>query len=183
MAFGLIEVMVRSRRWRPPLRGKAMGGDAMPEFELIDISEKSYLFTTKTCSIAHEDISKQMGEALSEVWKFMQTEGIAPSGGAITVYCDHQSKRWAFRAGFSVRREYLSKSKGAIGGDVIPTGEYLHSVHKGPYRTLGDHYGLMTQYAENIGREVDGPTWEAYLNDPNEVPEQDLLTEVFLALK
>ena len=155
----------------------------MAEFELIDVPETPYLFTSKTCSMNPNDISMHMGEAFGEVWEFMQAQGIDPAGGALAVYYGYDPETMAFRAGFIVKREDLSKAKGSIEGDVTPAGEVLHFIHKGPYRTLRDHYGLMMQHVESIGREVSAPTWEVYLNDPGQVPEDELLTEVFSVLK
>lgn len=155
----------------------------MPSFEMIDVSETPYLYVSKTCSMDPDDISRNMGDAYGEVWGFMQSQSIAPVGGALSVYHDYHPDKMTFRAGFVVDRADLRKASGGIGGDVTPSGRVLHFVHKGSYRTLRDDYDLMMQHLESIGRTPAAPTWEVYLNGPDDVPEEELLTEVFCVLK
>ncbi len=155
----------------------------MPDFELIEASETPYLFVTKSCSMDPNDISKNMGEAFQQVWGHMQAEGINPAGGALSVYYDYEPDKMTFRAGFSVARDDMSKAKGEVQADITPAGQVLHFVHKGPYSTLRDDYGLMMEHVTSIGREISAPTWEVYLNDPSQVSEDELLTEIFSALK
>jgi len=155
----------------------------MPDFKFVDVSETPYLFVTRTCSMEPGEIGQAMGEAFQQVWNFMQGEGIAPAGGALSVYYTYDPEKMTFRAGFTVGREDMAKAKGEVGADVTPAGEVLNFVHKGPYSTLRDDYGLMMEHIEKIGREIAAPTWEVYLNDPASVPEEELLTEVFSVLK
>lgn len=155
----------------------------MPKFEMTDVAETPYLYVSKTCSMDPEDISKAMGDAFGEVWSFMQSQSIAPAGGALSVYHDYDPGQMSFRAGFVVDSADLSKVSGNIEGDVTPAGRVLHFVHKGSYRTLRDDYGLMMRHIEGTGREPGAPTWEVYLNSPDVVSEEELLTEVFCVLK
>ena len=155
----------------------------MPEFEIIDALETPYLFVAKSCSMEPEDISKNMGEAFQQVWGFMQGEGIQPAGGALSVYYEYHPDKMVFRAGFTIAAEDMDKAKGEVEVGVTPAGEVLYFVHKGPYSTLRDDYGIMMEHIGKIGREIAAPTWEVYLNDPSQVSEDELLTDVFTALK
>ncbi|MBN9669583.1 GyrI-like domain-containing protein [Roseibium aggregatum] len=155
----------------------------MPDFKLIDVSETPYLFVAATSSTAPGEIASAMGKALQQVWDFMQAEGIAPAGGALSVYDTYDPAQITFRAGFTVSREDMAKARAGVEADVTPAGEVLHFVHKGPYSTLRDDYGLMMAHIVEIGREISAPTWEVYLNDPTRVPEEELLTEVYSVLK
>jgi effector-binding domain-containing protein len=40
----------------------------------------------------------------------------------------------------------------------------------------------MMAYVQENGLSFAPPTWEVYLNDPSEVPEEQLLTEIYQAL-
>lgn len=155
----------------------------MPEFKLIKASETPYLYVTKTSSMEPADISAKMGEAFEAVWAFMQAHGVNPAGGALSVYADYSPDQMEFRAGFTVSRQDLAKAEGEIKGDVTPGGELLYFQHKGSYATLRDDYGLMMQHLKSIGREMGVPMWEIYLNSPDQVPEADLLTDIYMVLK
>ncbi|WP_297104779.1 GyrI-like domain-containing protein [uncultured Devosia sp.] len=155
----------------------------MVEFKIIKVSETPYLYVSKTSSMAPEDISRKMGEAFQEVWAFMESQGINPAGGALSVYYDYSPDSMTFRAGFTVRREDLAKAQGEIRGDVTPASEVLHFRHKGSYATLRDDYDLMMKHLATLEREMGTPAWEIYLNSPDQVPEAELLTDVYLVLK
>lgn len=155
----------------------------MPDFNIIDVPETPYLFVSKTCSMAPDDIAKTMGDAFGEVWGFMQSQAITPAGGALSVYHHYDPDKMAFRAGFIVAAADLPKARAPVEGDVTPSGEVVHFVHKGPYRTLRNDYERMMQHIDSIGRAVSAPTWEVYLNGPDDVPEEEHLTMVYCALK
>jgi effector-binding domain-containing protein len=60
----------------------------------------------------------------------------------------------------------------------LPGMQALCALHKGPYPLVGEAYERITAYAAAHGMKLCGPPRELYLNDPAEVPESELLTEV-----
>jgi effector-binding domain-containing protein len=72
---------------------------------------------------------------------------------------------------------------GARGGEgveleEIPGGLVAATTHVGPYREVGKAYTALQKWMTDNGRRPAGMTREVYLNDPGEVPEDELLTEV-----
>ncbi len=72
---------------------------------------------------------------------------------------------------------------GAAGGEgveleEIPGGRVATTTHVGPYREVGKAYTAMQKWMTDNGRRPAGKAREIYLNDPGEVPESELLTEV-----
>ncbi|GAB7015298.1 GyrI-like domain-containing protein [Methanogenium cariaci] len=62
----------------------------------------------------------------------------------------------------------------------LPGGTMVKAIHKGPYGAVEPTYAdIFTWMAEN-GREVTGPIREVYVNDPREVVEEDILTEIYV---
>lgn len=155
----------------------------MPDFKIINVEEKPYLYAEKSCSMDPADISRAMGEAFREVWAFMEAREIAPVSGALSVYYDYDSAKMAFRAGFDIARDDMDKAESNVFADVTPAGRVLHFTHEGSYATLRDDYDLMMKHVGETGLELSVPTWEVYLNDPAEVAEEDLRTEIYSALK
>lgn len=51
-------------------------------------------------------------------------------------------------------------------------------VHKGPYDEVSPAYHVITAWMAEHGHAPAGPPRELYLNDPTQVPESELLTEV-----
>lgn len=154
----------------------------MPEFLITEASELPYLYVEKTSSMAPDEIGRAMGEAFGAVWGFMQDHAIAPAGGALSVYYDFDMTQMDFRAGFVVAPDDLAKAEGAVKGDVTPAGPVARFVHKGPYETVGADYDLLMAWLEKEGLKMAVPAWEVYLNDPDQVAPEDLLTECSVRL-
>lgn len=154
----------------------------MPEFMITEARESPYLYVEKTSSMAPDQVGQAMGEAFGAVWGFMQAHGVAPAGGALSVYYDYDMSQMAFRAGFAVAREDLDKAEGEVKGDVTPAGRVVRFIHEGPYETVGADYDLMMAWLEGQGLKMGVPAWEVYLNDPDQVPPEDLRTECNVVL-
>ena len=60
----------------------------------------------------------------------------------------------------------------------IPAGRVVSTMHKGAYGEVGKAYKAGFDFMTKKGLAPIGPTRELYLNDPNETPESELLTEI-----
>jgi len=63
---------------------------------------------------------------------------------------------------------------------TLPGGTMVRAVHKGPYNSTETTYNEIFAWLAKHGKEVTGLIREAYLNDPSEVAEEELLTEIFV---
>ncbi|BBL67329.1 MerR family transcriptional regulator [Methanoculleus chikugoensis] len=66
----------------------------------------------------------------------------------------------------------------AIGVVTLPAGRFASVLHTGPYPGVGKAYERLFAYMNEHRLVPAGPSRELYLNDPAEVPEDELLTEV-----
>jgi effector-binding domain-containing protein len=65
----------------------------------------------------------------------------------------------------------------------IPAGEFLKTVHKGSYEESEQTWRALFEWAEGHGIKFsDGPAGEIYLNSPDQVPEEELLTEIYIPI-
>ncbi len=154
----------------------------MPEFEVVEVEETPYLYVERSTTHDPGEIGAAMGSAFQEVWGMMQAEGVAPAGGALSVYHSYDPEKMAFRAGFAIGRDDMAKAAGAVKADVTPAGRVVHGTHKGPYSGLRASYGEMHGFVQAEGLKWTAPTWEIYLNSPDQVAEEDLVTELYQAL-
>ncbi len=67
---------------------------------------------------------------------------------------------------------------GEVVSKVLEGGPAAAVVHKGPYPELGPAYHAISNWIVEHGHQFTGPPRETYLNDPTQVDEADLLTEV-----
>jgi effector-binding domain-containing protein len=70
------------------------------------------------------------------------------------------------------------KGEGRIKIKTVPDHTVVSTIFKGPFSEANSVYGSLFEFAASNGYKIAGPVLESYLNNPNEVPESKLLTEV-----
>lgn len=154
----------------------------MTDYQLKDVTAQDYIYAERTCAMDPEVVGKTMGEAFGVVVAFATENGIALDGQPISVYHTYDPNTLTFRAGFFVKPEDAAKASGEVKADKTPSAQVLFLTHVGPYSELRTTYGEVMAYAEQNGLKFGAPTWEVYVDDPTTTPEQDLRTEIFMAL-
>lgn len=68
---------------------------------------------------------------------------------------------------------------------TLAEGEYVVLTHRGSYKGLADSYcWLYGEWLATSGREfANRPPFEIYVNNPNETPEEELITEICVLLQ
>jgi AraC family transcriptional regulator len=61
----------------------------------------------------------------------------------------------------------------------LPGGKMAKIIHKGPYEECGPYYEKLFEWTRKNDKKIVGPTREVYLNDPREVPPEEILTEIY----
>lgn len=61
----------------------------------------------------------------------------------------------------------------------LPAAKMAKIIHKGPYQAETATYQKLFAWLEENNKTITGPTREIYLNDPHEVPEEELLIEIY----
>ena len=74
------------------------------------------------------------------------------------------------------------------GGDGVecyqlPGGKMAKIAHKGPYQDCGSAHEKLYAWLGEQGKKLAGPTREVYMNDPREVPPEEILTEVYAPME
>lgn len=65
----------------------------------------------------------------------------------------------------------------------LPAIKAVSAVYRGPYHGVETAYNRIFSFAEENNLEPFGPSRELYFNDPAEVPEEELMTEVQIQVK
>ena len=63
---------------------------------------------------------------------------------------------------------------------TMPGGRFASAIHKGPYQDVHESWGKLYEWTANQGYEPKSPCRDLYLNDPDDVPEEELLTELLI---
>ena len=149
------------------------------DFTKVDAAAMPYLYVEGSAAMDPSAVSAAMGEAFARVMGFLTEHHITPAGPPIAVYHDYDPETMTFRAGLPVNEVDLAKAAGDIRADMTPAGTALHFTHVGPYAQLSESYDAMMAHVAKEGLTLTAPTWEVYVDDPDETPEADLRTEVF----
>jgi effector-binding domain-containing protein len=66
---------------------------------------------------------------------------------------------------------------------TFPACKVLSFLHKGSYQKLHETYAFLLKYMHENNLEISGPNRELYFNDPSEVSEEDLKTEIQIPIR
>ncbi len=61
---------------------------------------------------------------------------------------------------------------------TLDGGRMVSYLYKGPYEEVGPAFAAVMEYISREGLKMNGPSRELFLNDPKEVPESELLSEI-----
>jgi effector-binding domain-containing protein len=83
--------------------------------------------------------------------------------------------------GFPVTKPLAGKDD--IQASEVPGGKLGYALHTGRYGDIAPAYDALTQFVKEQGYEPTGVSYEFYLNDPEETPQEKLQTQIVFPLK
>lgn len=108
----------------------------------------------------------------------LQRNGLTCEGGIVALYhCEEFDP------------EHVDAEVGAVVScaesftRTVPGGTCAMAVHCGSYSKLGRTYAAIVKWIEKNGRHIAGQPYEKYLNSPHEVPEEELVTEIYFPVR
>lgn len=143
------------------------------------LPEQHYLYVEREAAMGPE-IGAAMGSGFGEVFGFVGQAGITPQSMPMTLYTampDGSTVR--FRAGVFVTADDAAKASGNVRAGVIPAGEAVTTTHVGPYANMNQSHQAVWAHCDEQGYQKAMPVWEVYVDDPGEVEEAKLRTEIY----
>lgn len=119
-------------------------------------------------------------QLLGEVVGWVMSKGLDMTGMPFGLYYNiplevpPEELKW--ETGIPFRGE--ADEEGKIKIKKIPEHLVVSAIHKGPYDQVAGVYGAIMEYVFKNGYQIAGPSMELYLNDPMEVFEGEILTEI-----
>jgi len=144
-----------------------------------EVAVKKVEGTTVAC-IAEQGAYEEMGTVLGELYMWLAGKEIAPAGPPIGVYYDNpeevpsESLRYEICVPVAVEIEGDER----VGVRELPATDVAYITHKGSYANAGLSWEKVYAWIETSEYVPTGPGREVYLNSPQEVPEDSLLTEI-----
>jgi len=127
---------------------------------------------------------------IMKVYEFAMSKNIEISSGPVFI-CHECTAEGAQKANQEKNADIeivWPISKKAEGSEDIkcyelPGGKMAKIVHKGPYEEAGTTYEKLLAWLKENNKTLAGPIREAYLNDPREVPQSEILTEIYAPIE
>ena len=139
----------------------------------------SYRTTT-----SHADIFTTIPEGFGRVLAFLEGQGLGPVGTPFVIF--HQAPEadadgdvaMAVPVGANAifSEDELTDTGIEIG--ELAGGAVASIIHQGSYEKMGDTYASVATWIHEHGHNQSGPGREIYLNNPDDVSSDELLTEI-----
>ena len=130
------------------------------------------------------DLGELFGTQLANVAHGIADRGGEPAGAPYGRYHEMDADGVDVEIGVPIAfpigdlRPVADCEPGEMGSSELPGGEIAVTLHHGSYDGLSQTYAALQAWIVEQGRAIGGPPWESYIDDPFEVEEADLRTEV-----
>lgn len=132
---------------------------------------------TKT---TYDRIFSDIPEGFGKVMSYLGRNDIDPSGIPFTLYYQAPDGDTEGDIAMSVPVDRIPELAGSA--DVLfaelPAQTTVSVTHQGSYANMGESYASVVTWIQQHGHTIVGPSREIYLNSPDQVDEQHLLTEI-----
>jgi len=123
-------------------------------------------------------IANDIAAGFGSLMHALTGEGVAPSGPPLLVYHNVIDEETAGDVEICVPVSGPFSSDSDVYGRELEGGTMATTVHRGPYEQIAPAYHTLTGWISEHGHELVGPPRETYLNDPQVIAPEDLLTRV-----
>jgi AraC family transcriptional regulator len=150
----------------------------------MEIKEKK-LPERKTAYISYQGSFEEIPVLMGEIVGFLMAKGMQIMGPPFGVYYNSPQEVQVEELYYKIGMPFTGKADevGRVKIKTNPEQLVLSTVYKGAYSECGSAIGALAQHAHQNGYEITGPPMEIYISDPNETPEDELLTEMCFPVK
>lgn len=154
-------------------------------FQIVDEPAKKLFGILQQTSTSDEEMGTAMGESLGKVFSYLKdANGFTAEqiGKPVVLWkqYDTESNSALFYCGFFLDKEVAEKDDMEF--VEVPAGKILTTIHNGAYNSMEVTYNRIHKFAETKNLELSKDTYDIYLNDPAEVKEEELQTQIFVPI-
>jgi effector-binding domain-containing protein len=156
----------------------------MIEAEIRELTPQPTAAVRMTQSMEELDLATLFDEHLPNIAHRLADMGIEPAGPPYGRYHEFGPERVDVEIGIPVSapppnlRPLADAEPGEMARSELPGGPAAVTVHRGSYDGLKGVYDALHDWIHAQGHEEGPAPWESYVDDPAEVDEADLKTEV-----
>jgi effector-binding domain-containing protein len=150
----------------------------MGEFEVITTNAQPAISIRE--KVKMQDIPQAMGRMFGELMPILQKD-VQCAGPPFAFYHSWSQNDTDMDVGFPVAGNAVTK--GRVKPFQLPATKAVVGMHMGPYDKIVDTYNKMMEWMKTNGYEPADYMWEEYLNSPDEVPVEKLMTRLVWPIK
>ena len=153
---------------------KKLSGSAVMKIEIKAIEENKAAYVSVTGPY------DQIPEILEEVVGYVTAENLQITEPPYGIYMNRPMEVSPEELQYEMGITFIgdANGEGRVKIKEIPAHQAISTVYKGPYGQAAQIYQAIIKYAGENGYNIVGPVKEIYMNNPMEVSEDELLTEV-----
>lgn len=189
---GYIARMIESKmceRYKRGLERLKAVCEKMPKDPLADMKievttvDSNFLLAIADSSVMDTKlIGEKFGKAYGEIQAYMQKHKISMTGAPLSVTDSWSKEAYKFHAAIPVNVS-SAKPEGRIKGMSSYGGKVVKAVYIGPYDGAEPAYMKIMEYMKANGLQENGKSWEEYISDPSNTPQDKLITNIYFPAK
>ena len=155
------------------------------EIGITEVDSTTIAYTTGSSGTEPTEIAAALGAAYGRVVSFITSNGLQLAGQPLSITNYWDERGYSFDAAIPVSG---SPERG-VGPDSATRmgetygGRVVKAVHVGPYTGLSQTYDTIEAFLVVHKLERNGRSWDVYVSDPGNTPEEELITEVYYPVK
>ncbi len=145
----------------------------------MDVEEKR-IEDTQVAFIRYRGPYDMIPELIEQVLNWVMKKNLNMTGMIYGAYFNSPDDVPPEELFYEIGVSFEGTAKDDLNAQVktIPEHTVISTIHKGPLDQIGPTIKGLAEYGIKNSYDIIGPVTEVYLNDPNEVAPEELLTEV-----
>lgn len=174
----LAERLANQERMLAYLESIIQREEGLMPYEVTVIEEPPVLVAATRMQTSYQRIGADIAEGFGTLVHGMGKAGQVPSGAPLIVYHDVIDEQTDGEIEICVPVAEAIGGDGDVYSRELEGGPMATTLHRGPYEQISPAYHTITGWVSEHGHEIAGPPREIYLNDPQQVSPEGLLTQV-----
>ncbi|HCC35617.1 MAG TPA: AraC family transcriptional regulator [Ruminococcaceae bacterium] len=152
------------------------------KIELKNLTPQIALAIKKT-AVGMDEIGKVFDEVYAKLMPYLSEQGAQIAGAPYCAYMNCSDDFMVSDMEFGIPVSKALPAKGDLYMSKNCEGKAITTTHKGPYKALDAAYNALMDYAKDNSLELTGVYYDYYINDPDNTPESELLTQIVFPVK
>lgn len=152
----------------------------------VDVESMPILYISESSSLEPNEIGKKMGAAFGELMALAGVAQLEMASAPIAITKKYSPNEMICEFDAAITFKELPEDielSGRIEKGQTYSGKALKTTHIGPYTNLHTTYKAIIKYISDNGYEINGNSWEEYIDDPTKVNEEELRTVIYFPIK